>query len=97
MDNFLFALGTSNPSALRETVVEVSTVTWDDVGGLDKVKLEYRKLCNTPWSIPKSSSSMVCRRQEVSCSTDLLVLVKPCSLKQLSTNVMPTLSASRYI
>ncbi|KAF8997867.1 valosin-containing protein [Cyathus striatus] len=30
MDNFRFALGTSNPSALRETVVEVPTVTWDD-------------------------------------------------------------------
>jgi transitional endoplasmic reticulum ATPase len=40
LDNFRFALGTSNPSALRETVVEVPTVTWDDVGGLDKVKLE---------------------------------------------------------
>ncbi|KAK6984263.1 transitional endoplasmic reticulum ATPase TER94 [Favolaschia claudopus] len=32
MDNFRFALGTSNPSALRETVVEVPTVKWDDVG-----------------------------------------------------------------
>ena len=40
MDNFRFALGTSNPSALRETVVEIPTVTWDDIGGLDKVKIE---------------------------------------------------------
>ncbi|KAK7006952.1 P-loop containing nucleoside triphosphate hydrolase protein [Favolaschia claudopus] len=38
MDNFRFALGTSNPSALRETVVDVPTVKWDDVGGLEKVK-----------------------------------------------------------
>ena len=37
MDNFRFALGTSNPSALRETVVEVPTITWDNVGGLEKV------------------------------------------------------------
>ncbi|KAJ7870982.1 P-loop containing nucleoside triphosphate hydrolase protein [Mycena olivaceomarginata] len=36
MDNFRFALGTSNPSALRETVVEVPTVKWDDVNGLEK-------------------------------------------------------------
>ena len=43
MDNFRFSLGTSNPSALRETVVEVPTVTWDDVGGLDKVELELQE------------------------------------------------------
>jgi transitional endoplasmic reticulum ATPase len=36
MDNFRFAIGTSNPSALRETVVEVPTIKWDDVGGLEK-------------------------------------------------------------
>ncbi|KAI1795691.1 P-loop containing nucleoside triphosphate hydrolase protein [Ganoderma leucocontextum] len=40
MDNFRFALGTSNPSALRETVVEVPTIMWEGVGGLDKVKQE---------------------------------------------------------
>jgi transitional endoplasmic reticulum ATPase len=43
MDNFRFALGTSKPSALRETVAEVPTVTWDDVGGLDKVKQELQE------------------------------------------------------
>jgi len=40
MENMRFALGTSNPSALRETVIEVPTATWDDVGGLEKVKQE---------------------------------------------------------
>ncbi|KAF7299352.1 AAA ATPase [Mycena indigotica] len=40
MDNFRFALGISNPTALRETVVEVPTVKWDEIGGLGKVKLE---------------------------------------------------------
>ncbi|KAK7013601.1 P-loop containing nucleoside triphosphate hydrolase protein [Favolaschia claudopus] len=39
MDNFRFALGTSNPSALRETVVEVPTVKWDDVGGTGETML----------------------------------------------------------
>ena len=28
MENFRFALGTSNLSALRETIIEVPTVTW---------------------------------------------------------------------
>ncbi|EJD41626.1 AAA-domain-containing protein [Auricularia subglabra TFB-10046 SS5] len=43
MDNFRFVLGVSSPSALRETVVEVPTVTWDDIGSLDKVKQELQE------------------------------------------------------
>lgn len=42
-DHFQTALGVSNPSALRETVVEVPNVTWDDVGGLDNVKRELQE------------------------------------------------------
>ncbi|KAE9395439.1 AAA-domain-containing protein, partial [Gymnopus androsaceus JB14] len=38
MENFHFALGTSKPSALQETVVEVPTTTWGDIGDLKKVK-----------------------------------------------------------
>ena len=34
----------SNPSALRETVVEVPNITWDDIGGLEKVKTELQEL-----------------------------------------------------
>lgn len=53
MDNFRFALGTSNPSALRETVVEVPTVTWDDVGGLEKVKQELQETVQYPVDHPE--------------------------------------------
>ena len=37
-------MGQSNPSALRETVVEVPTVTWEDIGGLEEVKRELQEL-----------------------------------------------------
>ncbi len=53
MDNFRFALGTSNPSALRETVVEVPTLTWDDIGGLDKVKQELQDSVQYPVEHPE--------------------------------------------
>ena len=53
MDNFRFALGTSNPSALRETVVEVPNVSWDDIGGLDKVKLELQETVQYPVEHPE--------------------------------------------
>ena len=53
MDNFRFALGTSNPSALRETVVEVPTVKWEDIGGLDKVKQELQETVQYPVRAPR--------------------------------------------
>jgi hypothetical protein len=37
-------MGNTNPSALRETVVEVPTVTWEDIGGLEDVKKELQEL-----------------------------------------------------
>ena len=39
-----WALSKSNPSALRETAVEVPTVSWDDIGGLENVKRELQEL-----------------------------------------------------
>ncbi|XP_072420459.1 transitional endoplasmic reticulum ATPase-like [Chiloscyllium punctatum] len=52
MDDFQWALGQSNPSALRETVVEVPTVTWEDIGGLDEVKRELQELVQYPVEYP---------------------------------------------
>jgi transitional endoplasmic reticulum ATPase len=52
MDNFRFALGASNPSALRETVVEIPQVSWDDVGGLEKVKQELQETVQYPVEHP---------------------------------------------
>jgi len=48
MDHFRTALSASNPSALRETVVEVPNVSWDDIGGLEQVKLELKELVQYP-------------------------------------------------
>lgn len=52
-DHFKAALGTSNPSALRETVVEVPSVTWDDIGGLDDVKRELQEVVQYPVEHPE--------------------------------------------
>ena len=37
-DHFKHALSNTNPSSLRETVVEVPDVKWEDIGGLEDVK-----------------------------------------------------------
>ena len=43
----------SNPSSLRETVVEVPNVTWDDIGGLQDVKRELKELVQYPVEHPE--------------------------------------------
>jgi len=53
MENFRYAMGQSNPSALRETVVETPTVTWSDIGGLAGVKRELQELVQYPVEHPE--------------------------------------------
>ncbi|XP_040564219.1 transitional endoplasmic reticulum ATPase [Lepeophtheirus salmonis] len=53
MENFRFAMAKSTPSAIRETVVEIPNVSWEDVGGLEKVKLELQELVQYPVEHPE--------------------------------------------
>eukprot|EP00903_Cladosiphon_okamuranus_P016238 g14980.t1 len=46
--HFIKALETSNPSSLRETMVEVPDVTWADIGGLEDVKRELQEMIQYP-------------------------------------------------
>jgi transitional endoplasmic reticulum ATPase len=52
-EHFKYALGQSNPSSLRETVVEVPNTTWKDIGGLEDVKRELRELVQYPVEHPE--------------------------------------------
>lgn len=52
-DHFRVAMGGCNPSSLRETVVEVPDVTWDDIGGLEKTKKELQELILYPIEHPE--------------------------------------------
>merc|ERR1712087_613840 len=52
-EHFRTALSTSNPSALRETVVEVPNVTWEDIGGLESVKRELQEVVQYPVNFPE--------------------------------------------
>lgn len=45
-------MGKSSPSALRETVVEVPNVSWQDIGGLESVKRELQELVQYPVEYP---------------------------------------------
>merc|ERR1712183_79934 len=51
--HFRHSLGVSNPSSLRETVVEVPNVTWEDIGGLDQTKKTLKELVSYPVEHPE--------------------------------------------
>ncbi|MFO7967622.1 MAG: CDC48 family AAA ATPase [Archaeoglobaceae archaeon] len=53
MDDFKESLKEIEPSALREVLVEVPMVSWEDVGGLDDVKREVEEAVEWPLSIPE--------------------------------------------
>ena len=52
-EHFRFALGQSNPSSLRETVVETPNVRWADIGGLEEVKEELQEMVQYPVEHPE--------------------------------------------
>src|SRR3990167_10478773 len=52
-DHFKFALGSANPASLRETIVEIPNVSWDDIGGLSDVKRELKEMVQYPIEHPE--------------------------------------------
>eukprot|EP00922_Rhytidocystis_sp_ex-Travisia-forbesii_P000820 GHVS01001183.1.p1 GENE.GHVS01001183.1~~GHVS01001183.1.p1 ORF type:complete len:504 (+),score=100.07 GHVS01001183.1:97-1512(+) len=52
-DHFNSAMGSCNPSSLRETVVEVPNVKWDDIGGLEEVKRNLQEMILYPIDHPE--------------------------------------------
>jgi len=52
-EHFKHSLGVSNPSSLRETVVEVPNVSWADIGGLEDVKRDLKELVQYPVEHPE--------------------------------------------
>jgi transitional endoplasmic reticulum ATPase len=53
MDDFKEALRGIEPSAMREVLVEVPKVNWEDVGGLDDVKMEIIEAVEWPIKYPE--------------------------------------------
>ncbi|MFA6889114.1 MAG: CDC48 family AAA ATPase [Candidatus Woesearchaeota archaeon] len=57
-DDFMEALKTVRPSAMREVLVEIPNITWDDVGGLVEVKQELKEAVEWPLKFPESFSTL---------------------------------------
>merc|ERR1712157_54805 len=52
-DHFTAAMGHCNPSSLRETVVEVPNIKWDDIGGLEETKRSLQEMILYPIDHPE--------------------------------------------
>ncbi|CAD5244738.1 CDC48 family AAA ATPase [Thermococcus camini] len=52
--DFYEALKMVEPSALREVLLEVPNVRWDDIGGLDEVKEELKEAVEWPLKYPEA-------------------------------------------
>jgi len=53
MNDFMEALKDVEPSAMREVLVEVPNVKWEDIGGLADVKLELQEAVEWPLKYPE--------------------------------------------
>ena len=51
-DDFKEALKEIQPSALREVIVQIPDVSWDDIGGLDEAKQELKEAIEWPLKYP---------------------------------------------
>ncbi|MEE8606891.1 MAG: AAA family ATPase [Nitrospiraceae bacterium] len=56
--DFAQAVKRLRPSALRESLSRVPTVSWDDIGGLDEIKSQLQELVEKPLLHPEVFSAM---------------------------------------
>ncbi|MFB6128120.1 MAG: AAA family ATPase, partial [Halolamina sp.] len=57
-DDFRGALGEVEPSALREVLVELPKISWDDVGGLESPQQQLQEAVEWPLSSPEKFERM---------------------------------------
>ncbi len=53
-EDFDLSLRSIEPSALREVLIEIPKVTWDDIGGLSETKRELKETIEWPLSYPET-------------------------------------------
>ncbi len=58
MDDFVNAYKEVTPTAMREVYIEVSTVHWDEIGGLDDVKQHLKESVEWPMKNPEMFSRL---------------------------------------
>jgi transitional endoplasmic reticulum ATPase len=92
MEDFLNAFKEITPTALREVYIEVPTVHWDDVGGLEEVKQELREAVEWPLKQPE-----IFKRMGIKPPKGILLYGPPGCGKTLLAKAVATESEANFI
>ncbi|MFW9946958.1 MAG: CDC48 family AAA ATPase [Candidatus Odinarchaeota archaeon] len=91
-ENFMQAINMIEPSAMREVMVEIPNVNWDDVGGLEDVKQELKEAVEWPLKYPK-----LFERAGIRPLNGILIFGPPGCGKTLLAKAIATESKSNFI
>ncbi|HHO57374.1 MAG TPA: AAA family ATPase, partial [Thermoplasmatales archaeon] len=92
MDDFKEALKSVEPSALREVMVEIPRVRWDDIGGLEEVKKRLIEAAEWPLKNPK-----VFKRMGIRAPKGILLYGPPGTGKTLLAKAVATESQANFL
>ena len=90
--DFKEALKEVEPSAMREVLVEIPHVTWNDVGGLDDLKAKLREAVEMPLKDPEAF-----KRMGITPPRGILLYGAPGTGKTLIAKAVATESESNFI
>jgi transitional endoplasmic reticulum ATPase len=90
--DFVEALKVVRPSAMREVLVETPNIGWEDIGGLNKVKLELKEAVEWPLKHPESF-----KRLGIRPSRGLLLYGPPGTGKTLLAKAVAKESEANFI
>ncbi|MEM3550192.1 MAG: CDC48 family AAA ATPase [Candidatus Bathyarchaeia archaeon] len=92
MEDFLNAYKEITPTAMREVYVEVPTVHWDDIGGLESVKQELKEAVEWPMKNPE-----IFKRMGIRPPKGILLYGPPGCGKTLLARAVATESGANFI
>jgi len=91
-EDFEAALKEVRPSAMREIMIEIPTVTWDDIGGLEEVKQLLREAVELPLINPEAF-----RRLGIRAPKGILLYGPPGTGKTLLAKAVANESQANFI
>ncbi|MDP6459497.1 MAG: AAA family ATPase, partial [Candidatus Hydrothermarchaeota archaeon] len=90
--DFMQAFMEIEPSAMREVLVEVPDINWEDIGGLEKVKQELREVIEWPLKYPDLFTHMDARPHK-----GILLYGPPGTGKTMLTKAVANKSEANFI
>lgn len=92
LEDFNKALREIEPSAMREVLVEIPRVSWEDVGGLDDVKNQLKEMVELPMEKPESF-----KRLGIKPAKGILLYGPPGTGKTLMAKALANESKANFI